>query len=125
MPATQQTFRQFSFEAAHATPPFSTLHGHSFCVTVGMTGTSDPIFGWSHNLYEIDPIIEGVRALVDHKYLNDVPGLDTPTLENVTRWVWAQLDPKIVGLDQVTVKRGSDGQAEGCTLTRNRTPADV
>ena len=125
MTTAQQTFRQFSFEAAHATPPFSGLHGHSFCVTVGMTGTTDPVFGWSHNLYEIDPIIEDVRALVDHKYLNDVPGLDTPTLENVTSWIWNQLDHKIVGLEHVTVQRGNHGQAEGCTLTRSRATAGV
>ena len=120
MTTTQETFREFSFEAAHATPPYSGLHGHSFRVAVALTGVPDPIFGWSHNLYEVDPLIDEVRGMVDHKYLNDVPGLETPTLENVTRWMWTELDRRLLGVDKVTVRRGNDGQAEGCTISRQR-----
>ncbi len=40
----QETFREFSFEAAHQTPPFSTLHGHSFRVLVTLHGEFDPVF---------------------------------------------------------------------------------
>lgn len=114
----QETFREFSFEAAHQTPPFSTLHGHSFRVLVTLHGEPDPVFGWSHNLYEVEPLIEQVKGLVDHKYLNDVPGLEMPTLENLTRWLWTELDQRLAGVGRVTVRRGNDGQTEGCTVSR-------
>jgi 6-pyruvoyltetrahydropterin/6-carboxytetrahydropterin synthase len=28
---------------------------------------------------------------LDHRYLNDVPGLDNPTSENLARWIWSEL----------------------------------
>src|ERR1700712_899917 len=104
----QETFREFSFEAAHATPPYSELHGHSFRVSVSLHGEPVPVFGWSHNLYEVEPLLDQVKGLVDHKCLNDVPGLETPTLENVTRWMWTQLDQRLSGVGKVTVRRGND-----------------
>lgn len=113
----QETFREFSFEAAHATPPYSGLHGHSFRVLVALQGEPDPVFGWSHNLYEVEPLLDEVKEIVDHKYLNDVSGLEVPTLENVTRWMWVELNRRLRGVERVTVRRGNDGQAEGCTIT--------
>ena len=62
---------------------------------------------------------------MDHKYLNDVPGLETPTLENLTHWLWAELDSRLTGVGRVTVRRGNDGQAEGCTVSRQSETAHV
>lgn len=114
---TQETFCEFSFEAAHATPPYSGLHGHSFQVRIALRGEPDPVFGWSHNLYEVEPMVDEVRRLVDHRYLNDVPGLEVPTLENLTRWMWDELTRRVAGVERVTVRRGNDGAAEGCTVS--------
>jgi 6-pyruvoyltetrahydropterin/6-carboxytetrahydropterin synthase len=110
-----ETFCEFTFEAAHKTPPYSDLHGHSFLVQVFMRGPSDPTFGWSHNLFEIEPIIQELRSMLDHRCLNDVEGLSVPTLENVARWLWHRLAPRITGLDRITVCRGREGQREGTT----------
>ena len=110
----QETFLEFTFEAAHQTPPFSGLHGHSFRTREYLHGTPDPVFGWSHNLYEVEPLVDRVRQLLDHKYLNDVAGLEVPTLENLARWIWRRLDQEIAGVDRVELSRGADGSAEGC-----------
>lgn len=110
----QETFIEFTFEAAHQTPPFSGLHGHSFRARVYLRGSSDPTFGWSHNLYEVEPVIATVRRQLDHKYLNEIEGLEVPTLENLTRWIWRRLDQSIDGVDRVLLMRGADGSAEGC-----------
>jgi 6-pyruvoyltetrahydropterin/6-carboxytetrahydropterin synthase len=110
-----ETFKEFTFEAAHQTPPFSGLHGHSFYVTVFMRGEPDPIYGWSHNLYEVDTVVGEVRSRLDSCYLNDVDGLNVPSLENVARWLWNQFDNRITGLNRVTVRRGTEGQREGCS----------
>ena len=109
-----ETFKEFAFEAAHRSPPFEGLHGHSFKVQVFMQGERDPVYGWSHNLYEVDEILNAVRQQLDHKYLNDIEGLSYATLENVTHWIWNQLEPKLVGLSRVVLSRGRDGQVEGC-----------
>lgn len=109
----QETFKEFTFEAAHQTPPYSGLHGHSFRVEVVLHGEADPVYGWSHNLYDVEAAIEATRQEVDHKYLNEVEGLSVPTLENVARWLWHRLDDRLDGLDRIVVRRGADGSAEG------------
>jgi 6-pyruvoyltetrahydropterin/6-carboxytetrahydropterin synthase len=111
-----ETFKQFNFEAAHQTPPFSGLHGHSFTVSVHLVGEPDPVYGWSHNMYDVDAVIEKLRGTVDHKYLNDIKGLEVPTLENITRYLVEKLDAALVGVDRVQVRRGMEGQAEGCSM---------
>jgi 6-pyruvoyltetrahydropterin/6-carboxytetrahydropterin synthase len=110
-----ETFVEFSFEAAHTTPPYTHPHGHSFRARVVLVGTPDPTYGWSHDLRDVEPVIEAVRQELDHKYLNDVPGLSMPSLENVARWLWNRLEGRLEGLDRVMVRRGTDGNAEGCT----------
>ena len=36
---------------------------------------------------------------VDHRDLNDV--LENPTAENITRWIWEALQPRLRGLAEV------------------------
>ena len=110
-----ETFREFTFEAAHQTPPYSGLHGHSFLVRIFLRGEPDPHFGWSHNMYDVEPVVDAVRRDLDQRYLNDVPGLQVPTLENVARWLWDRMSPMLPGLHRVTVQRGTPGMVEGCT----------
>ena len=112
-----ETFKEFTFEAAHQTPPFSTLHGHSFHVTVYLRGEPDPVYGWSHNLFEVETALEDVRRQIDHRYLNELEGLETPSLENVARWLWNELDNRLPGLERVLLRRGFDGQREGCAYS--------
>jgi 6-pyruvoyltetrahydropterin/6-carboxytetrahydropterin synthase len=109
-----ETFKEFTFEAAHRSLPYEDLHGHSFKVQVVMRGEPHPEFGWSHNFYEIQKPIEDLRGRLDHRYLNDIDGLKFPTLENITRWIWNELDGKIDGLARIVLSRGRDGDAEGC-----------
>jgi 6-pyruvoyltetrahydropterin/6-carboxytetrahydropterin synthase len=113
-----ETFKEFTFEAAHQIPPHSELHGHSFKVTVFLQGEPDPEFGWSHNLYDVETAIQQVKGELDHKYLNVIDGLQVPSLENVARWIFRQLDTRLDGVERVVVSRGFDGNVEGCTCTR-------
>jgi 6-pyruvoyltetrahydropterin/6-carboxytetrahydropterin synthase len=45
---------------------------------------------------------------LDHFYLNDLPGLDNPTSENIAIWIWRRLKPSLPLLSEVAV-------AETCT----------
>jgi len=116
-----ETFIEFTFEAAHKLPPFAELHGHSFKVALYLQGTPDPVYGWSHNLYDVEKAIAEVREQVDHKYLNDL--VQVPSLENVARWIWEKLDARLPGVDRIVLSRGREGSAEGCTCSRPRAPA--
>jgi 6-pyruvoyltetrahydropterin/6-carboxytetrahydropterin synthase len=41
--------------------------------------------------------------MLDHHYLNEIPGLENPTSENVALWVWDNLKPKLPLLTEVVV----------------------
>lgn len=112
-----ETYKEFTFEAAHQLQPFSGLHGHSFKVRVTFEGPPDAVFGWPANLYEVEPRIEQVQKILDHTYLNDVEGLSIPSLENIAVWIWEKLKPHCPELAQIAISRGADGQAEGCRYT--------
>src|SRR3978361_1540184 len=111
-----ETFKEFTFEAAHRSPPFEGLHGHSFKVQVFLQGDGDQLYGCLHNLYEVDGVLSAVRQQLDHKYLNDVEGLPYATLENIAHWIRDQLQSKLPGLTRVVLTRGRDGQVEGCVV---------
>ena len=113
-----ETFKEFSFEAVHQMPPHSSLHGHTFKVEIVLRGTPDPVFGWTHNLYEVERVIEHVRLKIDHKYLNEIEGLAVPSLENVAKFIWSHLETQLTGLHRIVIRRGPDGQAEGCIYQR-------
>jgi 6-pyruvoyltetrahydropterin/6-carboxytetrahydropterin synthase len=115
--AMLETFVEFTFEAAHQVPPYSGLHGHSFIVVVYLTGEQDPIFGWSHNLYEVEMLLQPTQRRLNNSYLNDIQGLEVPSLENIAAWIWHQLDPLLTGLDRVLVRRGVSGASEGCAYS--------
>jgi 6-pyruvoyltetrahydropterin/6-carboxytetrahydropterin synthase len=119
-----ETFREFSFEAAHEIPPYSTVHGHSFVVQVVLQGEPDPVFGWVESLTVLEPKIDAVRSALDHKFLNEIEGLKVPSLENIAAWVWGRLEADGVRhLERVTVRRGAAGHGEGCTFRRPRAAA--
>jgi 6-pyruvoyltetrahydropterin/6-carboxytetrahydropterin synthase len=111
-------YKKFSFEAAHFLPtapkghPNSRIHGHSFEVEVAIDGTPAPDSGLIMHFGELEKVIEKVRQQLDHHFLNEVDGLEHPTLENITLWIWQKLAPGLKGLAQIEVKRPTC--REGC-----------
>lgn len=112
-------FKRFTFDAAHqlacnvtAGHRYAGLHGHSFEVEVHLRGAVDPAKGWVMDFADLDAVITPLRAELDHGYLNEIPGLEVPTLENIARWLWARLAPKVPTLNRIVIRRGSFG--EGC-----------
>lgn len=113
-----ETFKNFTFEAAHQLPPHSGLHGHTFHIGIVFRGERHPLYGWCENLDAADEHIQKVFRQLDHKFLNDIEGLENPSLENLAEWIWnrmVEMFPKT--LDRVTVSRGPNGMEEGCTYT--------
>ena len=55
---------------------------------------------------------EPLHAVLDHHYLNEVPGLENPTSEVVAKWIWDKIAPKLPSLCRVTVFETCDARCE-------------
>ncbi|GAA1033077.1 6-carboxytetrahydropterin synthase QueD [Virgisporangium ochraceum] len=92
-----EIFCDFTFEAAHRLPEVpdghkcARLHGHSYRVEVHVRGEVDPSTGWIMDFADMRSAVKPVLDRLDHYYLNEVPGLENPTSENLAVWIWDQL----------------------------------
>jgi len=106
--------KTFQFEAAHLLPKLPPthkcrrLHGHSFQVEIVVAGECDEALGWVMDYAEISKAFKPIWEQLDHRYLNEVPGLENPTSEVLAVWIWKQLKPRLSLLTEVVV-------AETCT----------
>ncbi|MBK8176821.1 MAG: 6-carboxytetrahydropterin synthase [Rhodospirillales bacterium] len=108
---------EFGFDAAHHflhQPEghlYRRMHGHSFFVEVAIAGDPDPATGFVVDLAALEAASDELRRQLDHTLLNDVPGLEVPSLENIAIWTWERLAPQFSGLARVTVRRPSCRQS--------------
>jgi len=105
-----EIFKEFQVEAAHRLPNVpqghkcARLHGHSFKIAVHLRGAVDPTLGWVRDFADVGAAFRPLFEQLDHRYLNEVTGLENPTSENVARWVWERLQPALPELSRVTVR---------------------
>jgi 6-pyruvoyltetrahydropterin/6-carboxytetrahydropterin synthase len=101
--------REYRFEAAHSLPkvpeshPCRRVHGHSYHVTVVISGRIDETLGWVVDFSDIDKVVRPLMAELDHRSLNDIPGLENPTSEILAMWLWQRLAPRFDKLCEVRV----------------------
>jgi 6-pyruvoyltetrahydropterin/6-carboxytetrahydropterin synthase len=88
------------------------LHGHSFKVEVAIAGQVDPHTGWLMDFATLHELWAPVHDRLDHRYLNEVSGLENPTSEVLARWIWEELKPKVPGLVQVTLFETCDARCD-------------
>ncbi|CAG4911218.1 MULTISPECIES: 6-carboxytetrahydropterin synthase QueD [Acidithrix] len=92
-----EIYKEFSFDSAHRLPNLpdshkcSRLHGHTFKVTVYVQGDVDPQLGWVLDFGDIKECVKPIIDELDHRYLNDIDGLENPTSENISRWIFEKL----------------------------------
>lgn len=110
--------RKYEFHAARKLTalrdnhPCGELHGHTFRVTIQVSGKELTDEGWIVDFYYIDSLYkENVHKYLDHKYLNDIEGLSNPTTEHIAMWIWDKLEKDLKGLSSVSV---SEGDSYGC-----------
>lgn len=105
-----EIFKEFTFEAAHRLPHVpeghkcARLHGHSFQVAIHVAGEPDAHFGWIVDFDEIKSAWRPLHERLDHRYLNEVPGLENPTSEILARWIWNEIRPALPGLSRVVIR---------------------
>lgn len=104
-----EIYKSFTFESAHRLPNVPTghkcarVHGHSFRVDLHVEGPVDPHLGWVMDFGVIKQAFAPLLERLDHYYLNDVPGLENPTSENLAKWIWQRLQPALPQLSAVVV----------------------
>jgi 6-pyruvoyltetrahydropterin/6-carboxytetrahydropterin synthase len=113
MTARMEISVEFNFDAAHcfAHEPeghiYHRLHGHSFTVEVAIAGTPDAQTGFVVDFADLEDATAALRTQLDHTFLNEVPGLAVPSLENIALWVWERLCVQFPTLCRITVRRPS------------------
>lgn len=104
-----ELIKSFQFEAAHLLPHLPKshkcrrLHGHSFKVDIVVSGECDARLGWLVDYGDLSKAFQPLWKKLDHRYLNEIPGLENPTSENLAAWIWHRLKPKMPLLTQVIV----------------------
>lgn len=105
-----EIYKEFHFEAAHRLPNVppghkcARLHGHSFQVRLSVSGEAVEPTGWVMDFSDIKASFKPVLEQLDHYYLNDIPGLENPTSENIARWIWRELKPGLPQLSQIEIR---------------------
>lgn len=102
--------KEFVFEAAHKLPNVppghkcGNLHGHSFRLTLELTGVVDAVTGWIVDFGDVKSVVKPLYDTLDHHYLNDIDGLENPTSENIAKWVFLRLKGALPELSAVHVQ---------------------
>ncbi|GGY43413.1 6-pyruvoyl trahydropterin synthase family protein [Parvularcula lutaonensis] len=113
----EQRYR-FHFEAAHQLGvnvdtkdhPYAHVHGHSFEVFLILRGKELGPKGWLTDFGRVRKTAEEIHDLLDHRYLNDIEGLEVPTLENIAKFIFDKASASLEKLAAVEVNRPSLGE---------------
>lgn len=102
-------FKTFALECAHRLPNVpaghkcARMHGHSFRVEVHVSGPVDANSGWVMDFADVRDAFEPLFKRLDHRCLNDVPGLENPTSEILAHWLWQRLTTLVPYLAAITI----------------------
>jgi 6-pyruvoyltetrahydropterin/6-carboxytetrahydropterin synthase len=121
---TTEIEKEFTFEAAHRLPNVpeghkcARLHGHSFRVRVtvqapiGAPSIGDET-GWIVDFAALTRAWTPLHEMLDHRYLNEVKGLENPTSELLAHFV---LDRLVVEGARVVAVRVSETCTSACVV---------
>ncbi len=113
--------KTFTFESAHLLPNLpddhkcKRLHGHSFRVEIICRGELHPQLGWVIDFDDISKIVKPIiDGELDHRYLNDIKGLENPTSEKLALWLWNKVKPHLPQLYKIVMHETCTARAELC-----------
>jgi 6-pyruvoyltetrahydropterin/6-carboxytetrahydropterin synthase len=114
-------YKEFLFEAAHYLPttplgsPNARVHGHSFRARVTIEGVPGVETGYVFHFDELAGNMAEAQEALDHRLLNEIDGLEAPTLERIAMWLWNRLQNRVPGLAEIEIAR--DSCHEGCVYS--------
>lgn len=102
--------KTFSFDSAHFLPRVPEghkcrrMHGHTYSVTVRVRSESLDDVGMVLDYGELSKAAKPLVEELDHRVLNEIEGLENPTAEVISRWIYERLKVALPDLDSVVVK---------------------
>ena len=107
--------QRFYFDAAHKltrdieTEGSRRIHGHTYMAEVAVRGIVNINTGMVIDIGLIRLEVAKIRELLDHHYLDEVPDLGIPTLENLCIYIEKTMRCNGLALSRVSVWRESLG----------------
>lgn len=87
-------FLEYSIDCAHWLPNVPdghkcrNTHGHRYDIRIEVSGQASQDTGWIIDYAEIRDLLDPfILGKLDHRLLNEIPGLENPTCENLVEWV--------------------------------------
>ena len=105
-----EIYKEFAFDSAHFLPNVpdehkcKNIHGHTYRLRVYVKGDRDEHLGWVIDFKELKDLIMPLIDRLDHTLLNNVSGLENPTAENITLWLWQHLKSLLPRLSRIELK---------------------
>ena len=109
--------KSFDFDAAHFLPNVpdghkcKRMHGHTYRVEVRASGELDER-GFVVDYAELAAAWWPIHAVIDHRLLNEVPGLENPTTEVLAPWILERFTAAIWQVEAVRVYESSSTWCE-------------
>ena len=79
---------------------------------LAIEGAVNPATGWLMDFAELHQAWAPLYQELDHRYLNDVVGLENPTSEILSRYIWDKLKPRLPQLCRVTLYETCESRCE-------------
>lgn len=104
--------KKFRFEAGHKLDHHDGLckspHGHSYVLFVTIRANELVASGPKKNMiidfFDIsDKVKPMIETYLDHCWLNDTLGTDSPTAEYIAKWIFDHLATQVEGLYSITL----------------------
>lgn len=112
--------REIRFSASHRLPNVPAghkcgrLHGHTYRVTLEVSGSVDETLGWVADFGLLDIALrQMVHLPLDHQNLNDIPGLNNPTSERLAQWCAERLALTLHGVGDLRIRSVSVYEGDG------------
>ncbi len=112
--------QEFYFEAAHTlvrdyeTASSKRVHGHTYHAAITVRGERNAATGMVIDLAALRVHIEVIRNMLDHRLLDEVQGIDSPTIENLALFIGDHIRALEPRASAVRISRKASG--DSCLL---------
>ncbi|CAN7204913.1 6-pyruvoyl trahydropterin synthase family protein [Caballeronia sordidicola] len=113
--------QRFYFEAAHTLhreigqEGSRRIHGHTYHAQIFLRGKPDATTGMIVDLGFFNQEIQRIKDQLDHRFLDEVPGLGAATLEGLCAYIYQAIFPIFPNVSRVRVERQASG--DRCEVT--------
>lgn len=91
--------KEFHFSASHRLydlpedHPCARMHGHNYIIKVFLKGEPNKV-GFVQDYGDLKPIKEYIDTVLDHRHLNDVFPMHSPTVEHMSKLLFDYFKPQ-------------------------------